>query len=138
MYKLIDELTPGYEKLIEFTRIILTLEPNAPEIAAWDMPKLKRCHGEASEFLHFQGTPEDTFETDIWVIRSLAKLEEMAHYIWTEMASHHGTGFILPRTMPPEVNSIWERFRDGKIDKDSAKRQLDLARPVLAERLRRI
>jgi len=126
MYKLIDELTPGYEKLIEFTRIILAHEPNMPEIAPWDMSKLKRYHGEASKCLHFQGAPRDTFERDVWLTRSLAKLEKMAHYIWTEMTSHHGTGFILPKTMTPGVRLIWEQFRDRKIDGDSVKRQLDL------------
>jgi hypothetical protein len=78
--------------------------------------------------------PEDTFQHPTWLGEGIAKLEKMADYLWSQMAPGKVTANMSPEFMQPETRSIWERFVAGEIDADSAKTQLQLAQPVLAQR----
>ena len=44
-----------YDKLAEFSRILLSLDPRAPKLCFWKLGDLFRYWGIASEFLHFVG-----------------------------------------------------------------------------------
>lgn len=134
MYEVIDKLAPNYERRMEFTRIVMSLQPHAPEVSEWDISKLKRFHGEASRFLHFHGVPEDTFQRPTWMEESTAKLERIAVYLWEQMAPGKVTANMRPEAMQPETRAVWERFVAGEINADSAKTQLQFAHPVLAQR----
>ena len=130
MYKIIDKLSPNYEKRMAFTKIVASVDPKYPEIAVWDIKRLKRFYGETSKFLHFQGIPQDTFEDPNWLVRGIAKLEGYASYIW-EMTSGKYTANMIDANMEPETRSVWKRFEAGEIDAEAARMQLRLALPIL-------
>lgn len=115
MYKKIDEL---YEKRMEFMEILASLDPNYPEIAVWDLKKLTRFHGEASQFLHFQGNPKDTFKDPNWLEEGIAKLENMATYIWKFKTA--STANMKDEQMKPATRAVWKRFEAGEMDADAA------------------
>lgn len=137
MYKLIDSFAPDYDRMMPFMQVILDLESEskeAPQVAVWDISRLKRYHGEASEFLHFQGIPQETFEDKLWLGRSLEKLERMAIYIWKEMTGGKQTGNMSPDEMEPETRTVWEQYKSGLIDLTSVRTQLQIIWPTLAQR----
>lgn len=136
MYKLIDRVAPDYRKLMQFMDILLNLEHAGPQIVVWDIDRLKRIHGQASEFLHFQGAPFDTHESPLWLGNGISKLESMANYIWGEITSGKQTGNMPLDKMEPETKAVWEQFRDDKLDKVGVRTQLLIAKPVLTARRR--
>lgn len=136
MYKLIDRSAPDYRKLMRFIEIVLGLEHGGPKIAVWDIDRLKRFHGEASAYLHFQGAPCDTHENPLWLGHGIAKLEEMAQYVWSELISGKQTANMPPDKMQPETKAVWEQYRLGKLDEEGVRTRLLLAQPVLGLRRR--
>jgi hypothetical protein len=50
---------PDYRKMIQFAKICLSLERNAPNIIEWDFKVLKRFWSALSDYCHFQH-PEHT------------------------------------------------------------------------------
>jgi len=53
MYKIIRQLQPDYQKLVRFTNICCSLQPNLPRVVEWDIARLMRIHGGVAEYLHF-------------------------------------------------------------------------------------
>lgn len=133
MYKVLDRLSPDHTKLVRFTSIIGSLDCNQPPVAEWDKPRLKRLHGEISQYLHFFGIPRETTHRSEWFIEALTVIESGADYLWLHLTSSL-IGQFNVESMPPEVRDTWEDFRSGQIDEDSARTRLLLAQPVLRER----
>jgi hypothetical protein len=133
MYKILAKLRPDYKKLIRFTRICMELDRNAPRIIEWNLSKLMRLHGNISRYLHFQGDPKETWDSNNWFVRFLSLIENTATYLKDEYKSG-ATGTISTDDMIPEVEDVWHDFRDGIISEDSAKTRLRLAQPILKRR----
>ncbi len=133
MYKVLDRLSPNHAKLVRFTNICSSLDPNQPPLIEWDMPRLKRLHGETSQYLHFLGIPPETTDRPEWFVAALTLLETGSNYIWHHRTTAR-TGQLSIDSMPPEVRDAWEAFRDGQIDEDSVRTRLCLAQPVLRKR----
>jgi len=114
MYKLIDKLVPEYKKLLQFTKFLLSFESNSPNIIEWDINKLKKFHGQSSQFLHFTGQPKDTFENENWLNNSASNLIKILEYIKLNM-SKGDTGILLPETFQPKIVPLWNDFKRGKI-----------------------
>jgi hypothetical protein len=53
-----------YDKLAEFTRILMSLDPRSPKLRFWKLDELFRYWGIASEFLHFVGAQSRTYAMD--------------------------------------------------------------------------
>ena len=136
MYKVLDRLFPDHAKLVRFTNITGSLDPDAPPLIEWDIPRLKRLHGEASGYLHFLGIPSETTESLEWFVRTLTLLETGANYIWHHFTTAR-TGQLDIASMPPEVKDAWEGFRAGELDENSVRTRLQIAQPVLRKRRRR-
>ena len=134
MYKILDRLSPDHEKLVRFTNICGSLDRRQPPLIEWDMPRLKRLHGETSEnLLHFLGIPNETTDRPEWFVETLTLLETGVNYIWHCLRTAR-TGQLDIDSMPPEVRQAWEDFRSGQIDEDSVRTRLRLSTPVLRKR----
>ncbi len=133
MYKVLDRLSPDHAKLVRFTNISGSLDPKQPPLIEWDMPRLKRLHGEISHYLHFLGTPSETTDNPKWFVAALTLLETGANYIWHNLTTAR-IGQLNIASMPPEVRDTWEGFRTGQLSEDSVRTRLQLAQPVLRKR----
>lgn len=133
MYKVLDRLSPAHSKLVRFTNIAGSLDPNQPPLIEWDMPRLRRLHGETSQYLHFLGIPQETTDSLQWFVEALTLLETGAIYIW-----HHLTtariGQLNIDSMAPEVRDTWEAFQSDQIDEDSVRTRLQRAQQVFRKR----
>lgn len=135
MYKVLDRLSPDHAKLVRFTNITGSLDPHAPPLVEWDMPRLKRLHGEASQYLHFLGVPPETTDSPEWFVDGLTILETGSAYIWQRLTTAR-TGQLDIASMPPEVRDAWEGFRSDELSEDAVRTRLQLAQPVLRRRRR--
>jgi hypothetical protein len=133
MYKVLDRLSPDHAKLVRFTNISGALDPHAPPLIEWDMARLKRLHGEASQYLHFLGAPAESTDSPQWFVDALTLLETGATYVWQHLTTAR-TGQLNIASMPPEVRDAWEEFRQGRLTEDSVRTRLQLAHPVLRHR----
>jgi len=133
MYKVLDRLSPDHAKLVRFTNISGSLDPHAPPLVEWDMARLKRLHGEASQYLHFLGVPAESTHSPQWFVDALTLLETGAKYVWQHLTTAR-TGQLNIASMPPEVRDAWEDFRQGRLTEDSVRTRLQLAQPVLRRR----
>ena len=130
MYKVLERLSPDQAKLVRFTNISGSLDRKLPPVTEWDIPKLKRLHGEISQYLHFFGIPSETTDSPKWFLDALTTIETGADYIWHQLTTTH-TGQLNVASMPPAVRDTWEGFRIGQLDEDSVRTRLHLAQPVL-------
>ena len=135
MYKVLDRLSPDHARLVRFTNITGSLDLNQPELIEWDMQRLKRLHGETSQYLHFCGIPSESTDSPEWFVSALTLLETGATYIWQHLTTAHN-GQLNIDSMPPEVRETWEAFRTGQIDEDSVRIRLQIALPMLRKRMR--
>lgn len=128
MNKLLRDSQRPYEKLAQFTHIILSLE-NAFTLKtySWQLSELFKYWGIASEYLHFCGSHAHTYRSERWIISSINKLEDLTNHFLGK------TTFALmpPQKMKPAVREIWSDFRDDKIDERSAKVRLQLIQFII-------
>ena len=136
MYKVLDRLSPDHQKLVRFTNISVAVQKNQPSLIEWDIPRLKRLHGESSQYLHFLGKPDETISSAKWFICALGLLESGANYVWEHLTTAR-IGQLDIATMPPEVKEAWEGFRKGELDEESVQVRLRLAQPILHKRRQR-
>lgn len=134
LHKIIRRLNPDYEKLLLFTQAIATVDPQSPPIVTWDHKLLIRHWGSISSYLHWAGEPAETVESQDWIDTGIAAVEEAAKHLWEKNEAGF-TGIMMPQKMQPEIKECWERFRAGKVDLDSIKRQAHLALPILRKRI---
>jgi hypothetical protein len=135
MYKILDRLSPEHAKLVRFSNISGSLDPQTPPLIEWDMRRLKRLHSQASQYLHFLGAPQETTDSPQWFVETLTLLEAGAEYVWHHLTTAR-TGQLRISSMPPEVRDAWEGFRAGKLSEDDVRTRLRLAQPVLRKRRR--
>ena len=133
LHKVVDRLNPEYQLLVRFTQVVMTTDPNAPSIVAWDHAKLLKFFGVVSTYLHWPGEPKESVDSAAWLEKGIARVREAARYIWDRKTTGF-SGVAMPDGMTPEIRSLWERFRRGEIDLDGARRAADLAYPILKKR----
>ena len=128
IYKVLERLSPDHVKLVRFTNISGSLDRKQPRLTEWDIPKLKRLHGEISQYLHFLGIPIETTESPTWFDEAVATIGAGADYIWHQLTTTH-TGQLNVASMPPAVRETWDLFRAGSLDEDAVRTRLRLAEP---------
>jgi hypothetical protein len=125
-----------YEKLAEFTRILLPLDPRCPKLRFWKLDELFRYWGIASEFLHFMGAHSCTYGSDVWFCKSLARLEGILTPIWEASTTMLGFGLLSRDSMEPEVRQAWLEFSAGTLKEEDLKIRMRIAQPILERRRR--
>ena len=133
--KLIQELSPDYEKLQQFTGAVLELTRMEngrpiPELVFWRPRELMKNWGKLSKYLHWFGAKTQTTDKSDWVDEYQNNIRSILLPIWERMLSGP-PGLLHPDNMEPHVHDIWADFKDEKIDVDSVKRRLYLIHPIL-------
>lgn len=129
--KLIQKLSPDYEKLQQFTGAVLELTRKPiPELVFWRPRELMKNWGKLSKYLHWFGAKPQTTDNPDWVDEYQNNIRTILLPIWERMSSGP-TGLLHPDNMEPHVHDIWADFRDEKINVDSAKVRLYLIYPIL-------
>jgi hypothetical protein len=137
MKKTLRSAQVDYEKLADFSRILLTLEPKAPKLRYWKLDELFKYWGIASELLHFVGAHSRTYASEAWFVKSLARLESVLSPIWETTTMTLGFGLIARHTMEPEVFQAWQEFSAGKLKEEDLKIRMRILQPALEERRER-
>ena len=137
LYKTIEKHAPDYKKLVEFTRIIGSLDSSQRKVIAWDIDgELKRIHYTMADYLHADRDSLTTKGRDSWMLEAYECIEKLAQSIATQMHQADGTGVLAVDSMPPEVADAWMAYKAGEIDAEAVQTRLRLAQYVL--RLRRM
>lgn len=127
LYKLIDEFSPHYAKYCEFGELIrVAIRNNSlPPFTKWDIQRLKRDHGEIStRFLHFHGFDASESDQAKRFDNDLNFVETESSSIWNTCANVGVFVIFKPEGLNEPTRQIWEDFRDGKIQADSARMRL--------------
>jgi len=124
----------NYDRLVEFTRILMSLDPKAPTLRYWRLDDLFRYWGIASEFLHFMGAHSLTYGDEKWFICALSRLEDPIREVWRASTETLGYGLFAIDKMVPEVRKAWDEFLAGSLCADDLKIRMSLAHPILRHR----
>jgi hypothetical protein len=134
MKKMLGSLGTNYDRLTEFTKISAGLDSKIPKLVYWDINKLFKYWGIASEYLHFVGIQALTYRDPGWLVRSINRLTEPLDAIWKEVTENLGTGVLRPSEMQPEVFSLWEKFSNGELSDVELLSRLKILQPELRQR----
>ena len=133
LHKAINRLNPDYEKLLDFTKAVLSTDPKAPKLISWNQKKILKYMRAVSTYLHWPGQPIETIESTEWVKKGIIEVEKAALYIWENKTTAF-SGVSSPEKMPPEILELWEKYKIDEIDLNSVKIRADLASPILKRR----
>ncbi len=133
--KIIKKLSPNYERLQEFTKILVELEPSIPNLIYWNHSLLMRAWGNISDYLHWVGARNLTTENHNWLDSSAIKVEEVVEPLWIKITSGLN-GLMHDKDMHPIVQEIWNEFRTKQINAESAKFRLNIYKPLSAYLIR--
>src|SRR6266404_5072041 len=134
MKKLLSGSARNYGKLAEFSAIVVSVDSHAPALQFWDLEKIFRYWGIASEFLHFVGPHEVSYAGTEWLTPAIARLDAVLDEIWKMITGTLGKAIMRPSQMEPEVRQGWLEFSDGKLSKADLKTRLRLMQPGLKAR----
>jgi hypothetical protein len=127
--KRLRKLVPDYEKLQAFTVLVGTLSPGIPKLNQWDIKELMKSWGILSTYLHWSGANSETTENRGWQEQAIETASKIIDPLWQKMSSGH-SACLRPEDMKPRVREVWEDFRTGTIDLNSARTRLEIVRPL--------
>ena len=130
MKKMLKNAEAPYNKLSLFSKIVVKLTPHAPKLMFWDLNKLFHYWGIASEFLPFAGSQSYTYDSQEWLISSIARLEKPLEEIWQSVTQTAGIGLLKPSTMSTAARDIWNDFCQDKIAEESLELRLKMVQPI--------
>ena len=128
--KLLQQFVPDYEKLQEFTKLVGSLSLGVPPVNQWNIKNLRKSWGQLSHYLHWAGDYRRTTENPLWQAQAIQDAKNIIEPLWQKISSGH-SGSIRLESMPQPVREIWNEFRDGQIDFESARGRLNLVRDRL-------
>jgi hypothetical protein len=131
--KAIDRLIPDYEKLQQFTSIVVILEPRVPKLIYWEPRELMKSWGKLSEYLHWLGAKSETTEVASWRTLAYTEVKQTLSPIWEKISSGQ-SGFMHPNNMIPEIREVWLDFKNGKTDLEEAKTRMNSMKPLLLKK----
>lgn len=132
--KILKRLNPDYKKLVKFTQTVLSVNPKAPPIINWDHNRLMKQWGKVSDYLHWQGSVDDTVNSTKWFEEGIKVVENIALYIWNNLESGY-SGVMMPYKMQPEIKDYWEKFKNGEVDLQTIKQVAITTLPVMNRRV---
>jgi hypothetical protein len=134
MKRLLMSPARNYDKLAEFTKVVVSVDAHAPPLCFWNLSDLFRHWGVASEFLHFLGPHPATYSETDWIGKAIARLDSTLTPIWNDITATVGCAMMRPSQMPLEVHQAWTEFKDGTLTKDDLARRLEIMQPALRMR----
>jgi len=132
------ETDPFYRKTIEFTKLVISITPDLPEITVVDTAYLNRKWQDLSEYCHMQFRPEETFRSQgrKFQKQGFALLREVLQK-FHEWKVESNCAVLARSSLPNEVRDVYDKFIREEIDVSQAKKMLVLMEPVLRARLGR-
>lgn len=132
MRKMLEHQDVTYSKLLVFSRISMDMDtrPEKPDLRYWELSELFKYWGKASNYLHFCGLHQVTYESDEWAFKALSELDEISSVFWKAATETVGFGLMAPDKMKPAAAQIWSDFREDKITVDDVKSRLEISRPI--------
>lgn len=127
--KTIAQLTPDYDRLKLFTKVVAGFEPSVPKLIDWDHKALMKAWGVLSHYLHWFGARVLTTEKSEWLDAAYTEIKETIEPLWINITSGQ-SGIMHPKDMHQTVKEIWGRFRIGEIDEEGARFQLKFLEPI--------
>ena len=127
--KTIAKLTPDYDRLKQFTRLVASMEPAAPKLIDWDHKALMKAWGTVSHYLHWFGARVLTSEKDDWLEEAYLEIKGTMEPVWVNITSGR-SGILHPKDMHPTAREVWVRFRNGEIDEQATRFQLKFLEPI--------
>jgi hypothetical protein len=131
--RFMEKIKSKYEKLTRFTNLCIRQESSSLRIIEWDITRLISAHRHLSNYHHFQGMENETWENDTWLKGFTNLLEDTSVYLWDELSSG-GTGILDEVTMQPEVLTMWELFRNNELSEEDCIGRLRIAGPTFRHR----
>ena len=132
--KILKRLNPDYKKLVTFTQTIFSVDPKAPPIIIWDHNRLMKQWRKVSDYLHWQGSVDETVNSTKWFEEGIKVVENTALYIWNNLEAG-SSGVMMPFKMQPEIEIYWEKFKSGEVDLQTIKQVAIIALPVMKRRI---
>jgi hypothetical protein len=127
--KTIKNVAPEYERMQEFTKILISLGPSDRVFIYWNHASLMKDWGILSNYLHWFGARTLTRENPSELKVYSEKIERVLLPTWKNITSGQ-SAIMHPRDMKPIVKEVWEKFRTDKIDATQAKFQLNYLKPL--------
>ena len=128
LYKALKRISPEYEKLQEFTQIIVSLSPELPRIINWEPKELIKSWGKISKYLHWCGSRGETTDLSSWRANVGREMREEIEPIWKKITSGH-SGCMHPDDMHHKISDLWDQFKSGDIDTESTKIRMQILKP---------
>jgi len=133
LHKALKRITPDYEKLQEFAKIIVSLVPGFPKIIQWNPNSLLKSWGTISNYLHWCGSRNNTTESQGWLMKASTNIRAEIEPIWVTISSGH-SAIMHPKDMHPEILDLWIQYRDGAVDAEGIKIRMQILKPLLESR----
>ena len=129
--KAINRLLPDYEKLQQFTSVIVSLAPQQlPPIIYWQPKELMKTWRELSKYLHWCGHRLETAENTEWKKIALSYVKGVLTPIWNKVTSGQ-SACMHPDQMHAEIRELWVEFKEGRVDADGTRIRINLLKPLL-------
>ncbi|OHE81255.1 MAG: hypothetical protein A3G75_13160 [Verrucomicrobia bacterium RIFCSPLOWO2_12_FULL_64_8] len=132
LFRILDDVTPGYSKRCRFSNALASFYPGIPQVAEWDVRSLKRYYTALSDLCHSQlvilgmaATPEK------WDKR-ISLLEEV--YAFLAAGLKKGTGVLTFKGADSVALDLWEKYLNGTISLEDVQQRFALVKPVLDSR----
>lgn len=123
-------MSPDYERLQGFTKIIVSLAPNFPKMIQWNPKKLLKAWGSISNYLHWCGSRNNTTELEEWRFNAGVKVRGIIEPIWINITSGK-SGIMHPNDMHPEIFELWLQYKNNTIDTEGIKIRMEILKPML-------
>lgn len=133
LHKLLKKYVPDYEKLQTFTEIVASFYPEIPRTNKWNLNSLMRSLGHLSSCLHLNRAQHETIEKLDSQKLAIEKIARVIDSLWNKMCLGQ-SACIRPDSMPSLVHNVWKDFLDENIDRESARRRLEILQPLLRSR----
>ncbi len=130
LYKALMRISPDYEMLQSFVKILMSLEPNLPNIIYWQPRKLLKSWGRLSKYLHWFGSKNKTTNLKDWRANAGRNIRELVEPVWEKISSGQ-SAIMHPRNMNPEIHELWIQYQNGEVDSEGIRIRMEILKPLL-------
>ncbi|MCY4227188.1 MAG: hypothetical protein OXF20_05730 [Gammaproteobacteria bacterium] len=130
LYKMLRTISSEYEKLQEFTQIIVGISHELPNILRWEPRKLIKSWGKISKYLHWYGSESETTDLSGWRKDVGRKVRKEIEPIWNKITSGY-SGLMHPDHMHPRILELWNQFKIDDINTETTKIRMQVLQPLL-------
>lgn len=125
LYNVFRKISPDYERLQGFTKIIISFDENAPVLIQWNLKKLLKSWGSISNYLHWCGSKDKTTESTKWRADTATKVRSAIEPLWLNMISGN-SGLMHPKDMHPEIYNLWIQYKANKLNANEIRSKVEI------------